>query len=87
MTFNPTTSVSGVSYHNAAHISMPGAGAKITVDSGVIDLNVLALMMKQINDILCIVREDQELHERYPALKDIYDQYRVVEAMVRSEEG
>ncbi len=70
----------------SAKISMPGPKAVIEVDGGTIDLNMLATMMKHMQDILCLVRDNAELHENYPALKDIYDQYRVVETMVRSED-
>lgn len=67
-------------------LAIVGDKPTIKLDEGEIDLKLLLTMMKQMQSILCIIEEDIKQHEKYPALKDLYDQFRMVEAMVKAEE-
>jgi hypothetical protein len=69
-----------------AKLAIAGEKPTIKLDEGEIDLKLLLTMMKQMQSILCIIEEDIKQHEKYPALKDLYDQFRVVEAMVKADE-
>lgn len=51
-------------------------------DGDVIDLKILSVMMKKMEAILMVIEEDMVRHEQYPALKEIYDQYKIVEKMI-----
>jgi hypothetical protein len=79
------SSVTAGTLATSGQISLSGPKPAIKTDRGEIDLNLLLDMMSQIKDILCIVQERVDLNEEYPALKNIYDQYRIVEEMVKSD--
>jgi hypothetical protein len=66
------------------HIS--GSDPKIITEDGEINLRELIGMMKDIRDRLLIIEENMKRHDDYPALKSIYEQYRVVEALVNAED-
>lgn len=40
--------------------------------------------IKMIMDRLCIIEPSFQLHEKYPALKEAYDSYKMIEAMCRA---
>lgn len=55
-------------------------------DAGDVDLTLMAEMLKEMGKILCMTRESAEKLEEYPALKAAFDQYKLVEAMVRDDD-
>ena len=61
-------------------------GYIIVQDGRRINLTKLADMMDRIDEILLIVTAHMEQLEEYPALKSAYDEYKLIEAMVRSED-
>ena len=42
--------------------------------------------MKTVKDRFLILQPDFEKHEKYPALKDAYEQYKMIEALYGDEE-
>lgn len=70
----------------SSSIKLEGPDAKLVCDEGEIKLNDLVLLMRNLQDVLCVIRENADLNEKYPALKNLYDQFRMVEKMVKSEE-
>lgn len=58
----------------------------ILKDGRKIDLESLADMMEKINAILCLVKTHMESLDEYPALQAAYEEYKLVEAMVRPDD-
>jgi hypothetical protein len=71
---------------STATLSVSGKRPVIRIEEGDIDLKLLLTMMQKIQAILCIIEEDIKQHEKYPALKELYDQFKIVEAMVKAED-
>jgi hypothetical protein len=50
------------------------------------DLNVSGIsvkdFMEEVSARLAILQPNEELHEKYPALKDAYDHYKTIEALI-----
>src|ERR1700756_3958689 len=51
------------------------------------DLNVLHKRLDQIEERLSIIKTDEYLMEKYPSLKEAYDAYKLIEALVRDNYG
>ena len=65
----PTNSISGVNEINTAN------GKRI-------DLEELADVVETIKKRLLIITPNFELHEKYPMLKELYDEYKVLEKLL-----
>ncbi len=76
---------SGATSKNA-QLTVQGKNPKIVTDRGEIDLDHLVDFVKKAEEILCMVRADQERLERYPALQEAYDHYRIIDALCRGDE-
>lgn len=61
--------------------------AMIKTKKNMINLDEMAEMMAMLKDRLLILTPNFELHEKYPVLKDLYEQYKVVEAMLKEEDN
>lgn len=60
--------------------------AMIKTKKNTINLDEMATMMNTIKERLLILTPNFELHEKYPVLKDLYEQYKVVEAMLKEDD-
>lgn len=60
--------------------------AMIKTKKNTINLDEMAVMMETVKERLLILTPNFELHEKYPVLKDLYEQYKVVEAMLKEED-
>jgi hypothetical protein len=60
--------------------------AMIKTKKNTINLDEMAVMMDTIKERLLILTPNFEQHEKYPILKDLYEQYKVVEAMLKEED-
>lgn len=63
-----------------------GGDAYIKTNKNKINLDDMAETMSVIKERLLILTPNFELHEKYPVLKDLYEQYKVVEAMLQEDE-
>lgn len=61
--------------------------AMIKTKKNTINLDEMADMMNTLKERLLILTPNFEQHEKYPALKDLYDQYKVMEAMLKEEDN
>jgi len=61
--------------------------AMIKTKKHTINLDEMAVMMETLKERLLILTPNFEMHEKYPVLKDLYDQYKVVEAMLKEEDN
>lgn len=61
--------------------------AMIKTKKNTINLDEMAEMMNTLKERLLILTPNFEQHEKYPALKDLYDQYKVMEAMLKEEDN
>ena len=61
--------------------------AMIKTKKNTINLDEMAEMMNTLKQRLLILTPNFEQHEKYPALKDLYDQYKVMEAMLKEEDN
>lgn len=66
-------------------INLTGPSPSIKIDDGEIDLRELLFLMREMKERLLILEEKMAMHDEYPALKNIYDQYKVVEALVKHD--
>jgi hypothetical protein len=62
-----------------------GGDAIIKTNRNKINLDEVADTLQVIKERLLILTPDFELMEQYPTLKDAYDQYKVLEAMLKEE--
>jgi hypothetical protein len=60
--------------------------AMIKTKKNTINLDEMAEMMNTLKERLLILTPNFEQHEKYPILKDLYEQYKVVEAMLKEED-
>jgi len=60
--------------------------AMIKTKKNTINLDEMAVMMETLKERLLILTPNFEQHEKYPVLKDLYDQYKVVEAMLKEDD-
>ena len=60
--------------------------AMIKTKKNTINLDEMAVMMETVKERLLILTPNFELHEKYPVLKDLYEQYKVVEAMLKEDD-
>lgn len=60
--------------------------AMIKTKKHTINLDEMAVMMETLKERLLILTPNFEMHEKYPVLKDLYEQYKVVEAMLKEDE-
>lgn len=67
-------------------INFKGDNPRLVTKKGEIDLDLLFDMVKRAEAILCVVKADQERLERYPALQEAYDHYRIIDALCRGDE-
>jgi D-mannonate dehydratase len=67
----------------------PGIGAWTFQTNTIEDATVRELLsrIKDIEQRLAIVVPGEELHNKYPALKEAYDHYKLIEALVYNENG
>ena len=61
--------------------------AMIKTKKNTINLDEMAEMMNTLKERLLILTPNFEQHEKYPVLKDLYEQYKVVEAMLKEEDN
>ena len=61
--------------------------AMIKTKKNTINLDEMADMMNTLKERLLILTPNFEQHEKYPVLKDLYEQYKVVEAMLKEEDN
>ena len=64
-----------------------GGDAYIKTHKNKINLDELAESVAILKQRLLILTPNFELHEKYPVLKDLYEQYKVVEAMLKEEDN
>ena len=90
----------GTSWANVGHISntismsttvlsimAEGDGdAMIKTKKNTINLDEMARMMDTLKERMLILTPAFEKHEKYPALKEAYDHYKLIEALCREEE-
>jgi hypothetical protein len=62
-----------------------GGDAYIKTNKNQINLDEMAEVIQVIKERLLILTPNFELHEKYPVLKDLYEQYKVLEAMLKEE--
>jgi hypothetical protein len=60
--------------------------AMIKTKKNTINLDEMATMMETLKKRLLILTPNFEQHEKYPVLKDLYEQYKVVEAMLKEDD-
>jgi hypothetical protein len=60
--------------------------AMIKTKKNTINLDEMATMMETLKERLLILTPNFEQHEKYPVLKDLYEQYKVVEAMLKEDD-
>lgn len=60
--------------------------AMIKTKKNTINLDEMATMMATLKERLLILTPNFEQHEKYPVLKDLYEQYKLVEAMLKEDE-
>jgi hypothetical protein len=60
--------------------------AIIKTKKNTINLDEMAMMMETVKERLLILTPNFEQHEKYPILKDLYEQYKVVEAMLKEDD-
>jgi len=93
----PVTSYNGWSIsQNPSNLSMStsilsimaeGDGdAMIKTKKNTINLDEMASMMETVKERLLILTPNFELHEKYPALKEAYEHYKVLEAMMAADD-
>ena len=75
-----------VSLQLESEIIFKGNNPRLVTKKGEIDLDQLFDMVKRAEAILCMVKADQERLERYPALQEAYDHYRIIDALCRGDE-
>lgn len=75
-----------LSFSPPSTMSITGENPKIVTAKGEIDLDHLVDFMKRAEEILCVVKANQERLERYPALQEAYDHYRIIDALCRDDE-
>jgi hypothetical protein len=63
-----------------------GGDAVIKTNKNTVNLDEIAEMMQVLKDRLLIITPDFEKHEKYPALKEAYDNYKLIEALCRENE-
>lgn len=63
-----------------------GGDAIIKTNKNQINLDDIAETVAVLKERLLVLTPNFELHEKYPVLKDLYEQYKVVEAMLKEEE-
>ena len=79
---------SSISYANIASSDTLNAGSteygKTTIKTArsTIDIDELADMMETLKKRLLILAPNFEMHEKYPMLKELYDEYRAMEALL-----
>jgi hypothetical protein len=78
-----TVGISSSNHWNthAPRIKLSGTSI-IETDRNKVDLDLLWESMQMINERLMILVEDPEILERHPTLRDAYDQYRTLAAMI-----
>jgi hypothetical protein len=60
--------------------------AMIKTKKNTINLDEMASMMETVKERLLILTPNFELHEKYPALKEAYEHYKVLEAMMAADD-
>lgn len=60
--------------------------AMIKTKKNTINLDEMAMMMETVKERLLILTPNFQMHDKYPALKDLYDQYKVMEAMLKEDD-
>jgi hypothetical protein len=60
--------------------------AMIKTKKNTINLDQMATMMETVKERLLILAPNFELHEKYPALKEAYEHYKVLEAMMAADD-
>ena len=58
----------------------------IKTKKNTINLDEMASMMETVKERLLILTPNFELHEKYPALKEAYEHYKVLEAMMAADD-
>ncbi len=81
----PTNSISGVTIGGISSMptnSISGVNEINTANGKRIDLEELADVVETIKKRLLIITPNFELHEKYPMLKELYDEYKVLEKLL-----
>lgn len=63
-----------------------GGDAIIKTHRNKVNLDEVADMMKVLKERLLIITPDFEKHEKYPALKEAYDNYKLIEALCKDDQ-
>jgi hypothetical protein len=63
-----------------------GTGISVTLSNNP-EFQDLVKKIEQIQKSLCILEPDFELHEKFPALKEAYEYYKLIEKLVYNEEN
>lgn len=63
-----------------------GGDAIIKTNKNTVNLDEVAAMMETLKERLLIITPDFEKHEKYPALKEAYEHYKLIEAMCKEKE-
>lgn len=80
----PVMTVTGSANLNNT-VKITGTNPKLATDKHDIDLNELAEMMSALKSRLLILTPNFEKHEKYPVLKEAYDQYKLIEALLSDD--
>lgn len=85
-TISGTASAHGYAV-NATRITMVTDDASIALNDGrTIDLKLLASMMEQMQSILCVIKTHMETLDEYPALQAAYEEFKLIEAIIRPDD-
>lgn len=64
---------------NPSYLTYPPAPSYATED----DIKKVDKRLAEIEDRLSILRIDENLHTKYPALREAYEAYKIIEALVK----
>lgn len=80
---NSWANVSSMSFNNSFHADTTEYGKNtIKTPRVTIDIDELADMMETVKKRLLILTPDFEKHEKYPMLKELYNEYKAMEALL-----
>jgi hypothetical protein len=75
-------------YENTSEekVNISEEGVKLSGDADItIDGKSMKEFMQSIEERLLILQDDFEKHEMYPALKDAYEKYKLIEKLMRNK--
>lgn len=71
---------------DSAVMEFTGTKPIIRTQAGEIDLELLAETVKQLSNVLCVLNVHMSTLDKYPALQSAYDNFRLLEKLVKSDE-